>query len=100
MGKETKFYSFILFYEMSKNNIYKKKRQSFIMSQCLEAAAEGRREGGKQLRTEGPAPTTRRTSLSPNEIQLIDNKRHQINFSRMLDFDEGKNLSDFNRGGV
>lgn len=54
----------------------------------------------KQLRTEGPALTTRRTSLLPNEIQLIDNKRHQINFSRMLDFDEGKNLSDFNRGGV
>lgn len=66
------------------------------MSQCLEGSGEG----GKQLRTEGPAPTTRRTSLSPNEIQLIDNKRHQINFSRMLDFDEGKNLSDFNRGGV
>lgn len=59
------------------------------MSQCLEAA-EGSGEEGKQLRTEGPAPTTRRTSLSPNEIQLIDNKRHQINFSRMLDFDEGE----------
>lgn len=76
----------------------KKKAELYNVSVWKQQNGEER--GGKQLRTEGPAPTTRRTSLSPNEIQLIDNKRHQINFSRMLDFDEGKNLSDFNRGGV